>query len=474
MSKKRRERTESAPPPSPSPLVAPLAPILLVATSAAASLLALFQWMELLVIRAGGTPICGLNEVVDCRRVWETGFATRIHAIVGVPVAGLGLVWGIGAFALALVLSWRLLSGREARAQAAGLKVLALLGLAAIAVLAIASFQAGALCLTCLGTYVVVAAFAAVALRMLPGSALPAMPELKPAALWVGAVLVAAYLLLLGPGLATPRATGSGASSLSTLGPVDGSRPTTTSTSSARPLTESEAAVVQFLGRLPPPEKQSVSNSLAIFRASPAPSAPPPAPRRLLGPGDAPVKIVDWIEIRCGHCRHLNETLHELIRVVPEGSVSIEARNFPLASECNAYVQRKDPTDVSCTAAKAMICLEPTKDFWRVRESLFEEQQSLTRERVLEIASSGDAMGRRELEACVASAETARKLQDDVEYAWRYQPEGTPLVVVNGRKATQSGPFLYAMALTGGDAKSPVFERLPPPNLADEHAGHGH
>jgi hypothetical protein len=65
-------------------------------------------------------------------------------------------------------------------------------------------------------------------------------------------------------------------------------------------------------------------------------------------------------------------------------------------------------------------------------------------------------------------------LQDDVEYAWRYQPEGTPLVVVNGRKATQSGAFLYSMALTGGDAKSPAFERLPPPNLADEHAGHGH
>jgi protein-disulfide isomerase/uncharacterized membrane protein len=460
--------------------VAALAPILLLAISAGEGLLALFQWMEMLVVRAGGSSICGLNDVVNCERVWETGFAARVHATLGVPVAGLGLVWGLAAFALALALTGRLLSGRDGRPQVVALKGMALIGLLAIVVLAGVSFRAGALCLTCLGTYIVLGLFALVALRMLPGGGLPAAAELKRGALWTGASLVGAYLLVLGPGLATPRPGSSGAETLSGLDPYQGARTGPSSgsmesqTSTPRPLSEPEAAVVEFLGRLAPPEKQSVSNSLAIFRASPPPSAPPAAPRRLLGPSDAPVKIVDWIEIRCGHCRHLNETLHELVRVVPDGGVSIEARNFPLANECNPHVQRKDPSGVSCAAAKAMICLERSKDFWQVREALFEEQQSLTRERVLEIASSGE-LGRRELEACLSSAETTRKLEEDVEYARRYEPEGTPLVVVNGRKVgTATGPFLYAMALTGGDAKSPAFERLPPPNLGDEHAGHGH
>ena len=469
MSKKKREPLEAAPARSVSAVPA-LAPVLLLALSAAESLLALFQWMELVVVRAGGASLCGLNEVVNCQRVWETGFATRVHSALGVPIAGLGLVWGLAAFALALALTWQVLSGRDGRAPVVALKAMALLGALAIAVLATVSVGAGALCLTCVGTYIVLAAFALVALRLLPGRGMPAAADLKRGALWAGVSLLAAYIGVLGPGLATPRPNA--------LGGIPGARApsssgATTSQPSSRPLSESDAAVVEFLGRLAPPEKQSVSNSLALFRASPPPSASPPAPRRLLGPPDARVKIVDWVEIRCGHCRHLNDTLHELIRVVPEGSVSIEARNFPLANECNPHVQRKDPSDVSCTAAKVMICLEPSKDFWRLREALFDEQQTLTRERVLEIASSGE-MARRELEACVASAETARRLQDDVEYAWRYQPEGTPLVVVNGRKATQSGAFLYSMALTGGDAKSPAFERLPPPNLADEHAGHGH
>ena len=472
MSKKKREPVEAAPARSVSG-VAPLTPVLLLALSSVESLLALFQWMELVVVRAGGASLCGLNEVVNCQRVWETGFATRVHSALGVPIAGLGLVWGLAAFALALALTWQALAGRDGRAQVVALKAMALLGVVAIAVLATVSFGAGALCLTCVGTYLVLAAFGLVAFRMLPGRGMPASVDLKRGALWTGISLLAGYVAVLGPGLATPRPSALGAIAGVRTATPSGAANTQSPASSSRPLSESEAAVIEFLGRLPPPEKQSVSNSLALFRASPPPSASPPAPRRLLGAPDARVKIVDWIEIRCVHCRHLNDTLHELMRVVPEGSVSIEARNFPLANECNSRVQRKDPTDVSCTAAKAMICLESSQDFWRLREALFEEQQTLTRERVLQIASSG-AVARRELEACVASAETARKLQEDVEYAWRYEPEGTPLVVVNGRKATQSGPFLYALSLTGGDAKSPAFERLPPPNLGDEHAGHRH
>src|ERR671931_909865 len=98
MNKKRRERTGPAPAAAALPGANPLAPILLLAISAAESLLALFQWMELRVVRAGGAAVCGLSETLNCERVWETGFASWIHSVLGVPVAGLGLVWGLDAF----------------------------------------------------------------------------------------------------------------------------------------------------------------------------------------------------------------------------------------------------------------------------------------------------------------------------------------------------------------------------------------
>ena len=42
--------------------------------------------------------------------------------------------------------------------------------------------------------------------------------------------------------------------------------------------------------------------------------------------------------------------------------------------------------------------------------------------------------------------------------------EGTPLVLVNGRRGAAFGPFLYAMVLTKGSPDHPAFAGLPPPN----------
>ena len=73
-------------------------------------------------------------------------------------------------------------------------------------------------------------------------------------------------------------------------------------------------------------------------------------------------------------------------------------------------------------------------------------------------------MPRARLEACIASADTKAKLQADIELAVRYQLDGTPLVLLNGRRAVAFPPFLYAMVLTNGSADDPAFSSLPPPD----------
>ena len=104
--KKRSQETSVA---SARPSSSPLAPVLLVALGAAVSLLALFQWMELLLLRANGTTVCGVNEFIDCEKVWEMPIAKAIHGALGIPVAGLGLVWGLAAFGLSLANVYRML-----------------------------------------------------------------------------------------------------------------------------------------------------------------------------------------------------------------------------------------------------------------------------------------------------------------------------------------------------------------------------
>jgi serine/threonine-protein kinase len=183
-----------------------------------------------------------------------------------------------------------------------------------------------------------------------------------------------------------------------------------------------------------------------------------------MGPPNAPVRIVDFTDIRCGHCRHLNDEIHKIERLAPADSFSVEARHFPLDSECNPVVRATDGTGVRCAAARALICLEGKPGFWDTHTRLYEESERLTKARVLDLASQG-GLARPELERCMASPETAVKLKADIDYAMLFNPEGTPLVLVNGRRATPVGPFLFALIVAGGRVDAPAFAVLPQPSL---------
>jgi hypothetical protein len=116
---------------------------------------------------------------------------------------------------------------------------------------------------------------------------------------------------------------------------------------------------------------------------------------------------------------------------------------------------------VRCLAPRVQICLEGRPGAQALAGALFAEQRTLTAERVYALASA--QAPRAELEACAAAGETARKLADDVALAGLYEPEGTPVVLVNGREGAAFPPFLYAIVLARGWPDHPAFAGLPPP-----------
>ena len=69
--------------------------------------LSIFQWVELRTVESGGTTVCALNAAINCETVWTSVFAQRVTAITGIPVAGLGLVWGLAASVCVAALLWR-------------------------------------------------------------------------------------------------------------------------------------------------------------------------------------------------------------------------------------------------------------------------------------------------------------------------------------------------------------------------------
>jgi protein-disulfide isomerase len=453
VSKKRRPQPPA--PPTPPAVVSRFAPspaslAALTALGAGAALWALLLWGELVASRVGRAPVCALGDPTACQAAWDAPFASWVHRTTGVPVAGWGLAWGLVAFVLPLLALLRTAEARATPSLMSAIRLTAGAGLLAVLVLVAVSAAAGAVCPSCAGTYVVVAGYAGIALFGWPDAGLP---DGGRGAAIAGAATLAAFLLLLYPGTRTPSAGDEAdrtAMAASTPSLAEGP-----GTADA----ERDRRLEQLVQLLAPAQKQALADSLLVYRRSPALELPPP--RHLDGPAEAPVRITEWTDVLCSHCAELHRTLATLRDHVPAGSFAVDSRQFPLDAECNPYVQRRG-SPVRCLAARAEICLEGHEGADDFVGRLFEGQASLTPAKVYDLASA--LMPRAKLEACVASAVTARKLREDIETAARYDPDGTPIVAINGRRSTSFGPFLLAMALAGGRDAHPAFAGLPAPD----------
>ena len=439
--------SKKANPPPPVPF---RGAVVLLVLGLAESALALFQWSQLITLRGGGATVCGVSERINCETIWNTPFASRVHEALGIPVAGLGLLWGLVATGLAgLYLAWRK-SGRTVRPAVNGLRLTAAAGALSTVLFAAVSASAGALCPTCLATYALVLAFAAVAWRGLPGPLAPQAGEWGRALKWTGGFALAGFLALLIPGRATPK-----------LSAAEEALPQ---------ITAEPGSLEAYLQGLSDREKQMAADALGMYREGKVLPAHAPA-RRLYGDEKAPVKIVEWTDSKCPHCKMLVEAVAALKKRVPEGKMSLEVRQYPLDGACNPSIppRHTDGSGVRCMAAKAQICLESAPDFWELREKLFAAQATLTSASVMEIASSG-SVNRSQLEQCLASPDTQARIKEDVTYAQQHDIHGTPLVVVNGKSVLPSVPFLYALVMTDGKADAPAFKVLPKPRPQQAHA----
>ncbi len=181
--------------------------------------------------------------------------------------------------------------------------------------------------------------------------------------------------------------------------------------------------------------------------------------RSRFGPADAKVRIVDWTDIACPHCRQLMEAFSRLKMLSGKHSLSIESRVFPLDAECNNVMKQSDGSGVRCLGAKLQVCVEGAPDEHELHEKLYRVPYPPTLESLYAAASSG-SMSRSALEACANSALAMGRIHDDVEYAKRLNPDGTPIVTVNERPVMPSGAFLLAMVLADGDVDAPGFLAL--------------
>ena len=406
---------------------------------------AAFQWWELVVARGGGEIFCAPGGGGHCAEVWDSPFAAAVHAFTGLPVAGWGVAWGLVAFALPLIARARLAQRRAADLWLAATVCVSVAGALGVALLLGASVRFGHICATCGISYALTLLYA--------GACYLALRGVVPAGLARGAGLasvglVLAFAALLLPGLRTPQnpsTQGSRAIGESTRLPAGSS---------------DDQELARLIREAPPQVRQLLSDMLADFAAGPI--WEPPAARTVIGPPGARLVLTEWSDTLCSHCAQLHEALLKLQERLGPDAFSLASHHYPLDPSCNPGVKRDTSDPLPCTAARAQICAEGRPGAFELSGELFRRQRELSESLVLEIA--GRTVPPAELEACMRAPETEQKLQADIAWAIEHDIQGTPLLLVGGRKALPYPPLLYALALTRGAPSHPAFAALPPPN----------
>ena len=410
---------------------------------------AAFQWYELLVARRGGSVVC-LGGGGHCAEVWDSPFAGAVHAGSGLPVAAWGVAFGLVACALPFVARIRLARRRTAEAWLGGTFAAAIGGVVGAGVLLAASLRFGHLCTTCATSYVLALAYAAAAFW---ATGVPAAAALARGAPLAAALLGVAYGVLYVPGSRTPQNTMSAGARALEAAPAPPAAPIG--------ATPEEREISAFIGSIPPEARQLLSDTLAAYAASGEYDLP--APRTVIGPAAAEprLRLTEFTDTLCGHCKQLHETLLELRRRFGDAGFSVAPHQYPLDPSCNKNIVRDDSEPIRCLAARVQICAEGKPGAFEFVGKLFENQSSLTDAMLWELAAP---LGpRAELEACARSPETEKKLQDDIAWAAGHGISGTPFLFVGRRQAIAYPPLLYVLALTRGAPSNPAFVVLPPP-----------
>ena len=399
--------------------------------------LAVYQWFELISVRRGGSTICSVNDTVNCANVWNSPFASAVHDASGIPVAGLGFVWAITALFAAFILRFQNEKGRDLGRAITTVRIVAIVGAVSVVIFIGASVAAKAVCLTCIGTYVLVLAYAGLSMFALPRVATG--PALLPAGGLAAMLASVSFLMALPVGLNTPKA-------------------------SAQQLKGVAAdQVVSFIKGLEPAQKQGLSDALDAWRRAPVRDVSAFPIRHVEGDPNAAVRLVDFTDVKCSHCRNLDLGLAEMRRMLGDGAFSLESRYYPLDSECNPAMKGSSGDGIRCLGAKLQICLEKSPEQARVRHAIFENQSNLTKQKLFELAATS-GVPQAELDTCIASEQTKIKLNDDARYASLFNIEGTPLVLLNGKEILPIPPLLLVVIAAQGNLDSPLLKELPPPS----------
>ncbi len=146
------------------------------------------------------------------------------------------------------------------------------------------------------------------------------------------------------------------------------------------------------------------------------------------GPVEAPITIVEFSDFECPYCLRATPTIQALLERYPK-DVRLYYRHLPLPSHPRAR-----------PAALASVCAERQGAFWAYHDLLFENQRALGDDDLQRYAAQLE-LDLERFAACMESAETAARVDEDLAAASALGITGTPVFFINGIKVRGAQPL---------------------------------
>lgn len=160
-----------------------------------------------------------------------------------------------------------------------------------------------------------------------------------------------------------------------------------------------------------------------------------------LGSSSAPIQIVEFADYECPACRRMYRSMKEVLQGY-EGKYLFVFKNYPLDKSCNPTMTR-EAHKYACTAAYFSRCAGEQGKFWESMEILFLRdadegelsRESLTSEGAKELSLDEDAVVE-----CMRTDRYRERIVRDINDGERANLQGTPSIWVNGRAVNNPTP----------------------------------
>lgn len=159
-----------------------------------------------------------------------------------------------------------------------------------------------------------------------------------------------------------------------------------------------------------------------------------------LGDPSAPIQIVEFADYECPACKMMHELMKELLDRY-QGKYHFVFKNYPLDKSCNPEMQHA-LHEYACVAAYYSRCAGEQGKFWEANTVLFlrdAEKGELTRESLLSDGSKELGIDERSAGECMDSGRYRDVILRDIKAGSDAGLQGTPSVWVNGKLVTQPG-----------------------------------